>query len=203
MTREIVLDIETTGLFTDEGHRILEVTAVEMAGRKPTGIELHVMVNPERDIPAEVSKIHGITNDKVADKPFFAQIAKELRDFIGDSPIIITCRTGANGKPNYTLDIAFMNMEMEKAGLPPFKDEQWINVRRWSEAMFGNDKASLDKVLDRYKIDRSERDANGHGSTLDARLLAEVYPKLLNDYMKFSEKQKPFNSNSKPTSPKP
>jgi len=200
MQREIVLDIETTGLFTKDGHRILEVTAVEMIDRKPTGRELHVLVNPDRDIPPDNSKIHGITNEKVADKPFFAAVAKGLRDFIGDSPIIITCRTEADG---YVLDKEFLDMEMKNAGFPPFRDEQWVNVRRWSEAMFGNANARLDKVLDHYKIDRSERDKNGHGSTLDARLLAEVYPKLLMDYAKFIESQASSKPDSKITPPKP
>ncbi len=187
MQREIVLDIEATGFLTEEGHRIVEVTAVEIKGRKLTGRELHVLVNPDRDIPADSTRVHGITNKKVADKPFFAAIAKELRDFIGDSPIIITCRTKEN---NYVLDVAFLNMEMKMAGFAPYKDSQWVNVRRWSEAMFGDDNASLDRVLDHYKIDRSERDKKGHSATLDARLLAVVYPKLLADYRKFVEKQK-------------
>ena len=198
MPRTIVLDIETTGLHTKDGHRILEVTAVEMKGSMTTGREFHVIVNPERDIPPEVIKIHGITQEKVADKPFFASIAKELRDFIGNSPIIITCRT----IDGYTLDIEFLNMEMKNAGFPSFKDEQWVNVRRWSEVMFGNDKATLDKVLDRYRIDRSERDRNGHSATLDARLLAAVYPKLLEDYSKFVLKQAPC-VNPKTTPPTP
>ncbi|MCE9507132.1 MAG: DNA polymerase III subunit epsilon [Alphaproteobacteria bacterium] len=200
VTRKIILDIETTGLFTADGHRILEVTAIEMIDSDLTGLECHVLVNPERDIPAEVSKIHGITNEKVADKPFFAAIAQELREFIGDSQIIITCRTEADG---YVLDKAFLNMEMERAGFPPFKDEQWVNVRLWSEAMFGNANAKLDKVLDYYQIDRSERDANGHGSTLDARLLAKVYPKLLEDYMKFIEGQGLSKPNPKTAPPAP
>jgi DNA polymerase-3 subunit epsilon len=200
VTRKIILDIETTGLFVADGHRILEVTAIEMIGSELTGLECHVLVNPERNIPADNAKIHGITNEKVADKPFFAAVAQELREFIGNSQIIITCRTEADG---YVLDTAFLNMEMEKAGLPPFKDEQWVNVRRWSEAMFGNDKATLDKVLDYYQVDRSERDANGHGSTLDARLLAEVYPRLLEDYMKFIEGQGLSKPNPKSAPPAP
>lgn len=183
MLREIVLDTESTGLLTTEGHRLVSVTAVEMIDRKLTGREFEVTINPERDIPAETTKIHGITNAMVADKPVFAEIAKDLKEFIGDSPIIITCRTVGD----YTLDIAFLDMEMKKAGVPPFKAEQWINVRRWSEAMFGNDYASLDKMLDHYKIDRSERDKDGHSATLDSRLLAAAYPKLLADYNKFKK----------------
>lgn len=198
MSRKVILDTETTGLYTKDGHRLIEMTAIEMVKGVATGRELHILVNPERDIPPETTKIHGITNEMVADKPIFAEFAKEVREFIGNSPIIITCRTDSDG---YTLDIAMLNMEMEKAGLPPFKEEQWVNVRRWSEAMFGNDEASLDKILDRYGIDRSERDKNGHGATLDARLLSDVYLKLLEDYTKFTQKAQTVKPESKTTPP--
>ena len=191
MSRKIVLDIETTELFVHEGHRIVEIAAIELEGGKPTGREFHVYLNPDVPIMPEITQIHGLTNEFLADKPRFPEIARELRDFIGDSPIVITCRTMDN---NYVLDKAFINAEMKEAGFPPFKDEQWVNVRRWSEAMFGNDDASLNKVLDHYKIDRSERDRNGHSATLDARLLSEVYPKLLRDYKQFIEKQVPLAS---------
>src|SRR4051812_14267928 len=109
MLREIVLDTESTGLLIADGHRLVSVTAVEMVDRKLTGREFEVIINPERDISADNSKIHGITNEIVADKPIFAAIAKELKEFIGDAPIIITCRT-SNG---LTLDIEFLKMEME------------------------------------------------------------------------------------------
>jgi DNA polymerase-3 subunit epsilon len=200
MPRQIVLDIETTELYVHEGHRIVEIAAVEMKNGKPTGREFHVYLNPDRPISPEISKIHGLTNEFLADKPRFPEIAKELYSFIGNSPIVITCRTEDNG---YVLDKAFLSAEMEQAGLPPFKDEQWINVRKWSESMFGDKQATLNKVLDRYKIDRSERDNNGHGALLDARLLAMVYPKLRDDYTKFSSGQKtiqPASKNNPPAS---
>lgn len=184
--REIVLDTEATGLYTADGHRLVSVTAVEMIDRKLTGKEFSVIVNPERDIPAETTKIHGITNAMVADKPVFAAIAKDLKEFIGDDPIIITCRI----EKGLTLDIDFLDMEMKKAGLTPFKSGQWVNVRPWAEAMFGSENARLDKILDHYKIDRSVRDRDGHSATLDARLLAAVYPLLRADYLKFKKSHK-------------
>jgi len=177
--REIVLDVETTGLFTAEGHRMVEIAAVEMMGQRPTGREFYALINPGRDIPEDNSKIHGITNEAVKDKPLFAEVAAELRQFIGDSTVVITCRT----KDEYTLDIAFMNAELQEAGQPKIPEDQWVNVRRWSETMFGEKAATLDKVLDRYGVSRKERDENGHGALLDARLLSEVYPKLLKDYL--------------------
>jgi DNA polymerase-3 subunit epsilon len=185
-----VLEIESTGLFTHEGHRMVEVAAVEMENGRITGREFYTLVNPARDIPAEVSQIHGITNDKVADKPLFAEVAAELRAFIADAPVVITCRT----KDDYTLDKAFLNKELAEAGQAPIPDRQWLNVRRWSEAMFGEKAATLDKVLDRYNVSRKERDENGHSAILDARLLAEIYPRLLKDYMRHtSNADKPEN----------
>jgi len=195
--REIVLDVETTGLFTAEGHRIVEVAAVEVAGHRATGREFYSLVNPERDIPEDVVKVHGIDDAKVADKPAFKEIAAELRRFIGDSTVVITCRT----KDDYTLDIAFLNMEFERAGQPPVPESQWVNVRRWSENMFGEKSATLDKVLDRYGISRKERDDNGHSAILDARLLSEVYPRLLKDYMSNAEHSTPVAA--KAEQPKP
>jgi DNA polymerase-3 subunit epsilon len=178
---------------------MVEIALVEMINRKPTGRELHVLINPERDIPAEVVKIHGISNDKVKDAAKFADVAKEIRDFIGNDPVVITCRT----KEDYTLDIALLNFELTKAGQTEVPDAQWINVRRWSEAMFGDKAATLDKVLDRYGISRKERDENGHGALLDARLLAEAYPRLLKDYMNFSEPKAAAANAKNPKQPKP
>ena len=192
--RELVLDTESTGLLLSDGHRLVEVALVEMINRKPTGRELHILINPDRDIPPEVVKIHGITNEKVKDAPKFADVAKEIRDFIGNDPVIITCRTNKDG---YTLDIDMLNFELTKGGETEVPLSQWINVRRWSEAMFGEKAATLDKVLDRFGISRKERDENGHGALLDARLLAEAYPRLLKEYMNFSE-PKAAAANAKP-----
>lgn len=196
--RELVLDVESTGLFTSEGHRIVEVAMVEMIGRKPTGRELHVFINPERHIPEEVVKIHHIDDEKVKDAPKFKDIAKQLRDFIGDDQVIITCRTTGD----YTLDINMMNMEFQKAGEREVPVAQWTNVRRWSEAMFGDKAATLDKVLDRYGVNRKERDDNGHGAILDARLLAAIYPDLLKDHEKFEAAKAPAAVKPKDNRPK-
>lgn len=178
--RELVLDVESTGLFVADGHRIVEVAIVEMVGKKPTGRELHVYINPDRHIPEEVVKIHGIDDARVANEPKFEKIAKQIRDFIGDDQVIITCRT----TNDYTLDINMMNMEFQKAGVREVPEQQWTNVRRWSEQMFGDKAATLDKVLDRYGVSRKERDDNGHGALLDARLLGAIYPNLSADYEK-------------------
>ncbi len=179
--RQIVLDLETTGLFVSDGHRITEVGMVELIDGKPTGKTFHAYVNPERDVPEFITNLTGLTTEFLSDKPLFAEIAQDIRAFIGDDEVVITCHT----KDNYTLDIAFLSKELEDAGMPPIKDSQWLNVRRWGEAMFGHKDASLDTLLDRYNIDRSERDEKGHGALLDAKLLAEVLPKLTADYSAF------------------
>jgi DNA polymerase-3 subunit epsilon len=193
--REIVLDIETTGLFTADGHRVIEVGAVEMINGVATGIEFYALVNPARDIPAEVSRIHGITDERVKDQPGFETIARQLRDFIGDATIVITCRTKEDG---YTLDRAFIDMEFARAGVDTVPEDQWLNVRRWSEQMFGPANATLDKVLDRYKISRVVRDENGHGAILDARLLSEVYPLLRQDFLRQTPPQQATPRHPKP-----
>jgi DNA polymerase-3 subunit epsilon len=196
--RELVFDAESTGILVSEGHRLVEVALVEMIGGRLTGREFHAVINPDRHIPEEVVKIHGIDDETVKDKPRFADIAKELRDFIGNDPVIITCRT----KDGYTLDIEQLNTEFVRTGQPVVPESQWINVRRWSEAMFGDKNATLDKVLDRYSVNRKERDDNGHGAILDARLLSEVYPRLLKDYMKYKERQPAPAAQDKKSGPK-
>lgn len=198
MKREVILDTETTGLLVTDGHRLVEVTGVEMIDGKLTGRELHLVVNPERDIPPESTKIHGISNAMVADKPVFAAVAKELIDFVGGDPIIITCRTYPD---TGTLDINFLGFEMKKAGVAPFKASQWVNVRRWAEDMFGPDNARLDQILDHYKIDRSVRDREGHSATLDSRLLAAAYPLLKADYARFLQQKQKSAPTTKPPAP--
>jgi len=106
-----------------------------------------------------------------------------VRDFLGDSQVVFTCRT----VNNYTLDIGVLNMEMQKAKQPQIPAQQWLNVRRWSEEMYGNDGAKLDAVLDRFGVSRAYRVSQGHGSMLDAELLAEVYPKLAAAYKEFKK----------------
>ena len=179
--RGIILDIETTGLFVNEGHRITEIGMVEIKDGKPTGKTYHSYINPERDVPEFITELTGLTEKFLSDKPTFDKVAAEVRNFIGNMPVIITCRS----KDGYTLDIAFLNHELEQAGNLKVPEKQWINVRHWAEAMFGYDEARLDKMLGRYKIDRTERDENGHGALLDAQLLAKIYPKLLADYQAF------------------
>lgn len=183
--REVVIDIETTGLFTKDGHRIVEIAVVEMRGGKATGRQFHNFINPQRDIPADAVKVHGISSDKVRQAPAFADIARHLHEFIDGDNVIIAART----KENYTITTAFLNMEMERAGLPPFNPSQWVNIRRWAELMFGEKSAALDKVLDKYAISRKDRSDSSERAILNARLVSELYPKLLRDYMNFCDQK--------------
>jgi len=193
--REIILDLETTGLCVKDGHRITEVGCIEMIDGVQTGHKLHLYINPERDVPEFITELTGLTEKFLSDKPVFADVAQKIRDFIGDDTIVITCRV----KDSYTLDIAFLNAELEKACVTPaLKDKQWLNVRLWGEAMFDTyDEARLDSMLDHYGVDRSKRDDTGHSALLDAQLLAEIYPKLKADYLAFKKK------GTKPAPPKP
>ncbi|MDD9900980.1 MAG: exonuclease domain-containing protein [Alphaproteobacteria bacterium] len=184
--REIVLDVETTGLELRDGHRVVEIAAVELRDGLPTGLEFHAYINPERDLDPEAEKVHGLTANFLSDKPRFSEIAAEFKKFVGDAPIVITCR---GEKEGYVLDKAMVDFEMATAGLPYFAREQWVNVRSWSEEMFGDKGATLDKVADRYSVDRSVRDEKGHGALIDARILAEVYPRLKEDYVAFKERR--------------
>ena len=109
--RQIILDIETTGLYVNEGHRITEIGMVEMVDGKRTGKTYHSYVNPQRDVPEFITKLTGLTTKFLSDKPIFEKIAEDLRNFIGDAQVVITCRS----KDGYTLDIAFLNHELPEA----------------------------------------------------------------------------------------
>lgn len=197
MERAVILDIETTGLYVDEGHKIVSVGMVEVVDGKPTGKTYYACFNPGRDSSPQALAVHRLTTAFLSTKPAFNTAAKDIRDFIGDAPIIITCRTSERNSKPYTLDEAFITAELTAAGVLPPTASQWVNVRRLSEEMFGQDGARLDAVLDRYGISRAEREAKGHDALLDARLLADVYPLIKADYAAFSQK-----AVAKKTSPK-
>lgn len=182
MQRVVILDTETTGLDLAGGDRIISVGMVEMIGDTRTGRTLHAIVNPGRDSHPAALAVHRMTPEFLADFPAFADEAQAIRDFIGDSRIIITCRTTEKDGKSYTLDEAMLTAEFARAGVTPPLPSQWINVRRWSEELYGQNGARLDAVLDRYGINRGERDTNGHGALLDAELLAAAYPRLKREY---------------------
>lgn len=180
--RDIVLDQEMTGLPLSDGHRVVEIAAIERMDGVPTGRVFHAYINPERPSSPEALNCHGLTDEFLAAQPVFAVIAPALRAFIGDSRVIITCRTDAHGTP----DIEFLDFELLRAGCAALDESQWLNVRRWSEAMFGHEGAKLNAILDRYGVDHGARGGvSGHGALIDARLLAAALPFLEKDYDDF------------------
>ena len=164
--RQIVLDTETTGLSAATGDRLIEIGCVELLNRRLTGRHLHFYVNPERDIDEGAIAVHGITVEFLADKPKFAEVVHEIRDFIQDAELIIH---------NAPFDLGFLDMEFKLVGLPPFREHAGnvIDTLREARQMFPGKRNSLDALCDRLGISNSHRTL--HGALLDAELLAEVY----------------------------
>jgi DNA polymerase-3 subunit epsilon len=165
---EIVLDTETTGMDPTDGHRLLEIGCVELKNHLPTGRTLQIYINPERDIPAEATAVHGITEDFVADKPTFSESYSNFIDFIGDSKLIIH---------NAEFDMKFLNWELKNIGHPGLKWSRVIDTLAIARKKFPGSPANLDALCRRFDIDNSNR--TYHGALLDSELLAEVYLELI------------------------
>ena len=165
--REIVLDTETTGLDVSQGHKIIEIGALEIMNLVPTGKTLHLYINPEREIDPDAIKIHGITNEFVSDKPLFKHVAQEFLDFITDDKLVIH---------NASFDTGFLNFELNQAGFPSISDDNVIDTLKIARQKFPGAQASLDALCRRFQIDNTHRDL--HGALIDADLLASVYVEL-------------------------
>lgn len=168
--REIILDTETTGYDPKQGHRIVEIGAVEMVNKRLTGKTLQLYLNPEMEMSAEVIAIHGITNEFVADKPRFAEVADQFIEFIGDAQLVIH---------NAQFDMKFINAELSALGFPPLPSTRAIDTLEIARRKFPGSPASLDALCKRFNIDNSNRQF--HGALLDSQLLAEVYFHLVGD----------------------
>ncbi len=166
--REIVLDTETTGISPRDGHRIIEIGALELMHHLPTGRNLHLYINPERDIDEGAIAVHGITLDFLADKPIFGDIAEEFLTFIGSDPLVIH---------NAGFDMAFINAELMRVDRPALAMGQSIDTLAMARKKFPGAQANLDALCRRFEIDNKHRDL--HGALLDADLLASVYIELL------------------------
>jgi len=166
--REIVLDTETTGISPRDGHRIIEIGALELMHHLPTGRRLHLYINPERDIDEGAIAVHGITLDFLADKPIFADVAEEFLTFIGSDPLVIH---------NAGFDMGFINSELTRVDRPVLAMEQSIDTLALARKKFPGAQATLDALCRRFEIDNTHRDL--HGALLDADLLARVYIELL------------------------
>lgn len=169
MTRQIVLDTETTGLSAEGGDRIIEIGCVELIGRKLTGNNLHHYVNPERDSHEDALRVHGISNDFLRDKPKFEAIADEFLSYVEGAEIIIH---------NAAFDLGFLNKELERLGRPVFRSfvSEVTDTLAMAKMLYPGKRNSLDALCDRLGVDNSNRVL--HGALLDAELLADVYIQL-------------------------
>lgn len=166
--REIVLDTETTGFEPFEGHRIVEIGAVELLNHLPTGNTFHQYINPQRAMPKEAFDVHGLGDDFLRDKPVFRAIGQAFLDFIGDAKLIIH---------NAAFDMKFLNAELEWAGLPGLPWPRAVDTLAMARSRFPGSPASLDALCRRFGVDNSRRDK--HGALLDSEILAEVYLELI------------------------
>ncbi|MBQ8671307.1 MAG: DNA polymerase III subunit epsilon [Alphaproteobacteria bacterium] len=167
--REICFDTETTGLNVNNGDRLIEIGALELINHIPTGKIFHEYINPEREVPDEVVKVHGITTEFLADKPKFYEIAQKWVDFVGDDGIFVA--------HNAEFDMRFINFELERCGFPTYKWDRVVDTLAIAKNEFPGARNNLDALCRRFNIDNSARIY--HGALLDAELLAEVYLQLL------------------------
>ncbi|HEY0927235.1 DNA polymerase III subunit epsilon [Brevundimonas sp.] len=165
--REIVLDTETTGFDPKTGDRLIEVGCIELMDLLPTGRTYHTLVNPDRLIPPDATRVHGITDDKVKDAPRFADIVQALSDFIGDAPVIAH---------NAQFDRNFIDFEYARIAHPLIPGDRWIDTLQLAQKKFPGMPNSLDALCKRFKVSLADR--TFHGALIDARLLAEVYLEL-------------------------
>ncbi|HEX5337618.1 MAG TPA: DNA polymerase III subunit epsilon [Gallionella sp.] len=161
--RKIVLDTETTGLSPADGHRIIELAAIELEGRTVSQRRFHRYLNPERDIDAGAAAVHGLTFERLQNEPLFADIAASFLEFIAGAELIIH---------NAPFDMGFLNHELKLLGLPPLQNEV-TDTLKVARDMHPGKKNSLDALCSRYEIDNAHRTL--HGALLDTELLAEVY----------------------------
>lgn len=166
--REIVLDTETTGLDPNDGHRIVEIGAVELVNHIPTGATFHQYINPQRDMPVEAFNVHGLSTEFLSDKPIFANIAEEFITFVGQATVIIH---------NASFDMKFLNTEMKAVDCKLIPPEQVVDSLAIARRKFPMGPNSLDALCKRFGVDNSRREK--HGALLDSELLAEVYLELI------------------------
>lgn len=164
--RQIFLDTETTGLYPAQGHRIIEIAAVELINRRPTQNHFHVYLNPDREIDAGAQEVHGITLEFLQDKPRFPDIVNEFLDFVADAELVIH---------NAPFDVAFLNAELGRIGKSNIDGttHSIVDTLKMAKDMRPGQRNNLDALCRHYGIDNSKRTL--HGALLDAELLAEVY----------------------------
>jgi DNA polymerase III subunit epsilon len=167
VNREIVLDTETTGLSPAMGDRLVEIGCVELINHIPSGRHYHVYINPQRSMPEEAFRVHGLGDEFLADKPLFKAVVGDFLDFVGDATLIIH---------NAAFDIGFLNAELERAGQRPLANPV-IDTVMLARDKHPGARVSLDALCKHYGIDNSRRTL--HGALLDSEILAEVYLELI------------------------
>ena len=165
--REIILDTETTGLDPKDGHKVIEIGGVEMINKVLTGNKFHYYVNPERDVPQDAYRIHGISSEFLQDKPLFRDIAHEFINFINNAKLVIH---------NAQFDIKFLNYELTLLNLPSIDLAEVIDTLIIAKRAFPGARVNLDALCKRFKVDNTNRQF--HGALKDAYLLSEVYVEL-------------------------
>jgi len=166
--REIVFDTETTGFEPGDGHRIVEIGCVELIDHFPTGNTFQAYLNPEREVPIESQRVHGLSNEFLSDKPFFAAVAEAFLAFIGDAPLVIH---------NAGFDIKFINAELARTGHDPIPLSRAIDTIEIAKRKIPGARYSLDELCKRFGVDLTQRAK--HGALLDADLTAQIYLELI------------------------
>ena len=166
--REIVFDTETTGFEPGEGHRIVEIGLVELMDHFPTGRSKQFYLNPERDVPIESQRIHGLSTEFLSDKPIFAHVVEEFLEFVGDATLVIH---------NAGFDMKFINAELSRVGRTPLSMARTVDTIEIAKRKVPGARYSLDELCKRFNIDLTARAK--HGALLDAELTAQVYLELV------------------------
>ena len=166
--REIVFDTETTGFEPADGHRIVEIGCVELVDHFPTGRSLQLYLNPEREVPIESQRVHGLSNEFLADKPLFGAVVDEFLDFLGDAQLVIH---------NAGFDIKFINAELARVNRPPIPLARAVDTIEIAKRKIPGARYSLDELCKRFGVDLSARAK--HGALLDAELTAQIYLELI------------------------
>ena len=166
--REIVMDTETTGLDPTQGHKVVEIGAVELFNHIPTGRTFHQYINPQRQMPQEAFDVHGLSIEFLMSYPVFKDIAEKFLNFIGSSTLIIH---------NASFDVKFLNFELDNVGAEKIQNDRVLDTLKLARSKYPGSPASLDALSRRFRIDISKR--NKHGALLDSQILAEVYLELI------------------------
>ncbi len=169
MVREIILDTETTGLNPFDGHKIIEVAAIELIDQIRTEKTFHCFINPDRDIPEDSQKIHNISYEMVKEEPFFKDIVEDFLSFIKNDNLIIH---------NADFDLKFLNYELRICGISNLQNSI-IDTLTIARSKYPGSSVSLDSLCKKFDIDINERKEKGHGALIDCYLLSEVYLELM------------------------